>query len=365
MTTTTVAPATDEQVEELAGRLFGSCLGAVELYNVYLGLRLDLYRALEAQPGQTGDELAAVTGLAPRYLREWLQAQAISGLILIDGDDIATGRYSLAPGVHEALVDETSPAYVGALAAVLPIVGRISDDLVSAFRTGAGVAYEKYGPEAVTAQEAMNRPGYEHSLVAEWLPQMPDVLARLQDTTQPARVADVCCGAGWSSIVLAEAFDHVTVDGFDSDEDSIARARRNAAERGVSAHTRFEVVDVSSDGPSDLYDVAFVFEAIHDLARPVEALAGCRRALKPGAPLIVMDENVAATLTAPGDEVERLMANLSSLWCTPQGHGPGSEVVGAVMRPHTMTDLARRAGFTTVDILPIEHPFFRFYRIAS
>lgn len=365
MTTTTVAPATEEQIEDLAGRLFGSCLGAVELYTVYLGLRLGLYRALEDHAGQTSDELAAGTGLAPRYVREWLQAQAISGLVQIDSDDIATGRYSLAPGVHETLVDEVHPAYVGGLAAVLPIVGRVSDNLVEAFRTGAGVAYEKYGAEAVAAQEAMNRPGYENSLVAEWLPQIPDVLARLQDSANPARVADVCCGAGWSSIVLAEAFDHIAVEGFDSDEDSIARARRNAAERGVSERTRFEVVDVSSDGPSERYDVAFVFEAIHDLAHPVEALAGCRRALKPGAPLIVMDENVAETLTAPGDEVERFMANASALWCTPQGHGPGSEVVGAVMRPQTMTDLARRAGFSTVEILPIEHPFFRFYRLDS
>jgi hypothetical protein len=113
------------------------------------------------------------------------------------------------------------------------------------------------------------------------------------------------------------------------------------------------------------YDVALVFEAIHDLDHPIEALAGCRRALKPGAPLIVMDERVAEELTAPGDEVERFMAAISVVWCTPQGHGPGSEVVGAVMRPRVLDDLARRAGFTNVEVLEIEQPFWRFYCLMT
>jgi len=364
MSTDAEPQATEEQIEALANRIFMAGVEAAELYNVHLGIVLGLYRALDDGGGQTAAGLAARTDLEPRYVREWLQAQAISGFVSIDGDDVDGDRFALAPAVRETLIDDVSPAFVGGIPAILPVVGGVMPDLVAGFRSGERVAYSTY-PQAVSVQEALNRPAFENSLVSEWLPQIPDVLAMLQDGTQTARVADLCCGAGWSSIVLAEAFDHITVDGFDNDEESITRARSNAAERGVSDRTRFEVRDISATGEGQQYDVAFVFEAIHDLDHPVEALVGCRRALKPGAALIVMDENVAERLTAPGDEVERFMANVSVLWCTPQGHGPGSEVVGAVMRPGTMTDLAHRAGFTTVDILPIEHPFFRFYRLGS
>jgi predicted O-methyltransferase YrrM len=369
MTTSTTTPtATAEQVEELAGRIFGAGLGAVELFTVHLGKELGLYEALEEGGPQTTAELAKRTGLAERYVREWLQSQAASGFVTLDGGDVHTGRSALAPGVHETLIDNVHPAYVGALPGLLPIVGRMMPELAEAFRTGKGVSYEAYGPDAVALQEGMNRPMFENSLVSEWLPQIPDVLERLRDTVRPAKVGEVACGAGWATIVLAEAFPHLTIESCDIDEESIARARRNAAERGVSDRTVFEVADLSAADHSLLepvYDALFMFEALHDLARPVEALTTCRLALKPGAPLIVMDENVAEHPTAPADEVERFMAAGSTLWCTPMGHGPGSEVVGAVMRPAKLEDLAKRAGFQGTEILPIEHPFFRFYRLTA
>jgi predicted O-methyltransferase YrrM len=366
MTTTTqpTAQATDEQVEALAGRIFMAGLEAAELYTVHLGVQLGLYRALDDGGAQSAAELAARTGLNRRYVREWLQSQAISGFVGIDGRDVDQDRFSLTPGVRETLIDEVSPAYSGALAGILPAVGSVVPDLVAGFRTGDRVDYSHY-PGAVSVQEGLNRPAYENSLVAEWLPQIPDVLARLQDGSRPARVADFCCGPGWSSIVLAEAFPHITVEGFDNDEESLRRARQSAAARGVSDRVRFENVDVTA-GESDArhrYDVAFVFEAVHDLPHPVAALATIRQMLEPGASLIVMDERVGEELSTPGDEVERFMAAVSVLWCTPQGHGPGSEVVGAVIRPGVFEGLARRAGFSAVETLAIEHPFWRFYQL--
>jgi predicted O-methyltransferase YrrM len=367
MTTTQTTPQpTEEQVEALAGRIFMAGLEAAELYTVHLGVQLGLYRALDEGGPQSAAELAARTGLDPRYVREWLQSQAISGFLGIDGGDVDHDRFALEPGVRETLIDEVSPAYVGAIAAILPAVGGVVPELVAAFRSGDRVAYSGY-PGAVSVQEALNRPAYENSLVAEWLPEMPDVLARLQDGTRPARVADFCCGPGWSSIVLAESFPHITVVGFDNDEESIRRARQNAATRGVADRVRFENLDVTTGRPDGdpRYDVAFVFEAVHDLPDPVAALASIRQALEPDASLIVMDERVGEELTSPGDEVERFMAACSTLWCTPQGSGPGSEVVGAVMRPGILADLARRAGFPSIETVPIEHPFWRFYRLAA
>jgi predicted O-methyltransferase YrrM len=362
----TNSPANQEQVEALAERIFMAALGAMELYNVYLGVELGLYRALDDGSPQTAAELASRTNLEPRYVREWLQSQAISGFVTIDGDDVDADRFALAPGVRETLIDEVHPAFVGTTPALLPAVGGAMPELVASFRSGEPVAYGAY-PQGVYVQEGMNRPAYENSLVADWLPQIPDVLARLADEGAPVRVADLCCGAGWSSIVLAEAFPHVVVDGLDNDEESIARARRNAAARGVSDRVHFVNLDVTAGDPEPepRYDVAFVFEAVHDLPQPVAALTHLRRQLKPGAPLVVMDERVGEELTTPGDEAERYMAAISAVWCTPQGHGPGSEVVGAIMRPRVFEELARHAGFTTFEVLPIEHPFWRFYRLAA
>lgn len=373
MTTTTRATpqATPEAgrppraVAALSGVLaLGAALGAAELATVQLGLDLGLYAALEARPGSTAAELAEATDLEPRYVREWLQSQAISGFVSLDGEDVDTGRYTLDPVIPATLLDEVSPAYVGALASFPSIIGRITPHLAGAFRTGDGVPYPAYGPEAVTMQERMNRPMFENSLVTEWLPQLPAVHERLVDAERPARVLDACCGAAWSSVVLAEAFPHVHVTAVDADKTSIARARANVESRGVADRVELAEADLAGWAPPEPFDLAFVFEAIHDLPHPVEALASLRRSLRPDGVLVVMDENVSEDLIAPGDEAERFFAAASVIWCTPQGHGPGSEVVGTVMRPAMMVDLAERAGFASTEVAPIEHPFFRFYGLT-
>jgi SAM-dependent methyltransferase len=182
---------------------------------------------------------------------------------------------------------------------------------------------------------------------------------------RPAHVGDLGCGAGWAAVALAKAYPHVTVEGVDNDEPSIELARENAADNGVADRVGFTVADLSApnvDGGSR-YDVAFVLECLHDLPRPVEALANARAWLRPGGVLIVMDERVAETLTSPG-EVERFFAQLSPLWCLPQGIvGEDLEPVGTVLRPSVLRELAARAGFADVTVLDIEHPFFRFYRL--
>jgi len=193
---------------------------------------------------------------------------------------------------------------------------------------------------------------------------MPDVQQRL---AEGARVADVGTGAGWSAIELAKAYPAVRVDGLDNDEESISRARRNAADHGVADRVDFEVrdiADVAASGPR--YDLITFFECLHDLAQRVQALTAAREALLPGGTVLVMDENVDDVLVAPGDEVQRFFAAASVIWCTPQGRvEPDSEVVGAVMRPDRLRDMAAAAGFAGVDILPIEHPFWKFYRLSA
>jgi|tagenome__1003787_1003787.scaffolds.fasta_scaffold20973390_2 ubiquinone/menaquinone biosynthesis C-methylase UbiE len=348
--------------EGLAGRLFTAALGVAELFTIRLGQVHGLYRAVDDAGSTTAAELSAATGVEPRYLQEWLQSQAISGLLTVDGPDIGSAPFALAPGVRQTLLEETGPFYSGGLPAIAAAVGRAFPHVEAAFTTGAGVPYVDYGPEAVTAQAALNRPAYVNSLVADWLPALPDVQARL---AAGAQVADVGTGAGWSAIELAKAYPAVRVDGYDNDEDSISRARRNAAEHGVSDRVDFEVRDIGEiTAPDTRYELITFFECLHDVAHPVDALVAARRALAPGGTVLVMDENVDETLVAPGDAVQRFFAAASVIWCTPQGRvDTGSEVIGAVLRPARLRELAAEAGFRSVDVLPIEHPFWRFYRL--
>ena len=353
-------------VEELVGRLFMEGVGTAHLFSVYLGVKLGLFKALAEGGSQTAAQLAKATGLDAWYVREWLQAETIAGLVTADSTDVDTATFTAAEGVIETLVEETSPAYLGGLTLVVSAVGRILPDLVEAFRTGEGVPYTRYGPEGIEAQAAMNRPAFVNELAASWLPAIPDVLARLQDTKNPAHVADVGCGVGWASIELAKAFPDIRVDGYDADEDSISQARRNAAEAGVNDRVTFEVVDAKTGGYGDnRYDLILFFECVHDMGRPVEALAQAKAARADGGTVIVMDENVGETIQV-GDPTELFMASASVLWCLPQSRvEPDCQAPGTVMRPDTFGDIARKAGWSGFEILPIEHPFWRFYRLEG
>jgi SAM-dependent methyltransferase len=353
-------------MESVADRLFAAGVGAMELCTVYLGVQLDLYPALAAEPA-TVTELADRTGIAPRYLREWLQQQAIAGFLTADGDDPFTARYALAEGVTDVLVDPTSPSYLGGLPTALAAVGAVLPQLTQAYRTGDPVPYAAYGSDAVSAQAAINRPAFVNELAERWLPQLGDVRDRLADATAPARVGDFGCGAGWSTIEMAKAFPHARFDGYDVDEASIAAARRNAAEQRVADRIDFEVVDLSDPTAdwSPRYDVVFFFECLHDLPRPVEALTHARRSMRPQGTVIVMDEHTAETFSAPGDPVERFLAAASAVWCVPQGlTGPDPQPVGALMRIHELRALADQAGFSDTTIADIDHPFWRFYRLV-
>lgn len=361
---TTITEAPEQVVEDLVGRLFLEGVGAFHLASVYLGLKHGLFHTLATSGPITAADLAARHALDERYVREWLQAETTAGLLLADDADLTQARFTAAPGVRETLVEETSPAYLGGLPLALAAGTSVLPQLLDAFRTGAGVPYAAYGEDAVEAQAALNRPAFVNQLVAEWIPQVPDVAALLADPSRAARVADVGCGLGWAAIELARAYPHVRVDGYDTDEASISRARHNAAEAGVADRVRFDVVDASSGYGEGQYDLVLFFECVHDMAFPVAAIDQARRAAKADGTVIVMDERVGESLIV-GDPVETFFATASVLWCLPQGRvEPGSQAVGTVMRPDRFRGIAREAGWADIDVLPIEHPFWRFYRLV-
>jgi len=244
------------------------------------------------------------------------------------------------------------------IAAVLPQVAE-------AYRTGGGVPYAAYGEAFRHGQGHINRPAFTHELPAGWLGAMPDVVARLERAARP-RIADVGCGQGWSTIAVARAFAHADVDGLDLDPASVADARRHAAHAGVEGSTRFLEGDAAALATHGPYDLVLVLEALHDLARPVEALRATRAALAPDGAVLVVDERVAERFTAPGDEVERMMFGWSVTHCLPtQLTEQPSAALGTALRTDAVRELAHEAGFRAVEVLPVDNDFFRLYRLYA
>jgi 2-polyprenyl-3-methyl-5-hydroxy-6-metoxy-1,4-benzoquinol methylase len=348
--------------DALAERLFGAALGALELHSIYLGSELGLYRALTQHGPQTADELARSAGIAPRYAREWLEQQAVAGLLDVDDPaaPAAARRYRLAPDHARVLTTPDDAAHVAPFAHLLAGIGQVLPRVVDAYRTGAGVPYHAYGRDFRHGQGHINRPAFTHELPTSWLAAMPDVLERLQ--AGGARIADVGCGQGFSTIALARAHPAATVDGLDADDASIAEARRHAAEAGVDV--RFLAGDAAELAQHGPYDLVVLLEALHDLARPVEALAAAHAALVPDGTVLVADERVADAFTAPGDAVERMMYGWSVTHCLPtQLVEQPSAALGTVLRAGAVRELADQAGYARVDVLPVENDFFRLYRL--
>jgi SAM-dependent methyltransferase len=357
------APDVTNREEALVERLFLATLGALEMYGVFLGERLGLYAALADGEACTAPELAVRAGIAPRYAREWLEQQAVAGIVdVATAGDAVTRTYRLPPEYVPVLADPRHPSYVAAFGPLLAGIGGALPEVVDAYRTGTGVAFHRYGAELRDGQAAINRPAFTHEM-ASWVAAMPDVRERL-DADPPARIGDFGCGTGWSTIALARAFPRAAVEGIDLDEASVADARSNAAAEGMADRVRFVLADAAGAEANGPYDLACMFEALHDTPRPVEVLGAMRASLAAGGSVLLADEKVAAEFTAPGDELERMMYGWSISHCLPAAmvDQPG-EPTGTVLREPTVRELAARAGLGTVDVLPIENDFFRFYRL--
>jgi 2-polyprenyl-3-methyl-5-hydroxy-6-metoxy-1,4-benzoquinol methylase len=353
---TTTPVATDATVDEFTERFFTSVLSTFDILAVFIGDRLGWYRALTAGPA-TAEELVARAGGSRRYAQEWLEQQAATGYLAVTED----GRFRLPAGAAEVLTDADSLAYLAPLARMVGAAAVQLPGLVRAYREGGGVSWDEFGPDMREAQADVNRPIFLHQLGATLagVPAVHEVLSRPQ-----ARIADVGCGAGWSSVALAAAYPDATVDGWDVDEPSIGLARDAATSKGVADRTTFTAGDAAGL-PTGAYDAVFAFECVHDMPDPVAVLRGMRRAVKPDGVVVVMDEAVGESFTAPAGDVDRTMYGYSVLICLPDGLSTeGSVGTGTVMRPETLRRYARAAGFSDIEILETgEFGFFRFYRL--
>lgn len=344
MTTQLDAPAIDfAAVEEFYGKVAVDQAAAYNAVLAYLGDRLGLWSALASVDAVTSAELAERSGLAERYLREWLAAQAAAGYVAYDA---ATQSFSLSAEAALVLADEGSAVFAAATYEVIAAVWTSSDKLANAYATGEGVAWHEHDPRLYTGVDRFFSVAYRASLVAEWLPAIDGLVERLE---AGIRVADIGCGLGTATILMAEAFPRSTFVGVDYHEESIRRARVAAQGAGVSDRVTFEVGDAAEYGGG--FDLICFFDAVHDMGDPVGALAHARSLLAPGGVVLAVEPYAEDTLEANlSNPVALPFYAASSALCVPHSIADGGAALGAQAGPARLTAAFVEAGFSTARV---------------
>ncbi len=307
---------------------------------IYLGDKLGLYRAMAGAGPLTSQQLADKTGTHERYVREWLNNQAAGGLVDYHPAD---GTYELSDESAQVWADESSPAFLAGWIEFIASMWADADRLAEAFLTGTGMAWGDHDARLYRGIQRFYAPLYRRSLVREWIPSLEGVEAKLR---QGAKVADVGCGYGISTVLLAQAFPRSTFVGYDAHPESIQAAEKAAAEAGLADRVRFEVADAASFGGS-AYDLVCFFDALHDMGDPVGAAAHARNALAEDGTLLLVEPNAGDRVEDNLNPVGRVYYAGSTFLCTPSSLAQsGRRTLGAQAGPRRLTEVLSEAGFT-------------------
>ncbi|MGD9986697.1 class I SAM-dependent methyltransferase [Pseudonocardia sp.] len=328
-----------DKLMEFVFRFAGDLGATMAAGNVVIGHRLGLYRALADGPA-TADELADRTGCHPRYLAEWLRGQAAGGYLTFDAD---AGRFTMTEEQEFALANPDGPVYLpGAFVLALGTL-KAEPRITEAFRTGAGVGWNTHDTDVFDGCELFFRPGYVANLVGSWLPALDGVVDKLG---AGARIADVGCGLGASSVLMAAEYPRSTVAASDYHAGSIEQARKRAADAGVAGRVSFEVAPAQSFA-GDGYDLVTTFDCLHDMGDPVGAARHVREALDPDGTWMIVEPAAADTVEGNLNPVGRVYYSFSSFLCVPNGLSqPGGYALGAQAGEAAILAVVRDAGFT-------------------
>ncbi|HEX3269248.1 MAG TPA: methyltransferase domain-containing protein [Ktedonobacterales bacterium] len=356
-----VAQQTIDQAaaEAFAGKVLGDLAGVTNTALARVGDRLGLFKSLASKGPATSAELAERTGTNERYVREWLAALASAEYLTYDP---TSARFTL-PAEHAlALAQEGGPMFLGGIPQQFMGLLTTLDKVEDAFRNGGGVANDEFAVDTWDGMSRLTATWTDNNLVQNWLPQMPDVQARLE---RGALLADVGSGYGQAIIKLAQAFPNSRFVGYDINARSIARARAEAERAGVSDRVRFEQRDASTGLPEQ-YDLITTFDVVHDTVDPLKLLTAIRQALKQDGIYICQEINGSERLEENIGTVGALLYGVSVLFCMTQSLAAHGEGLGTFGLPEPkVRELSAEAGFGAVRRVPIEDPFNSFYEIRA
>jgi 2-polyprenyl-3-methyl-5-hydroxy-6-metoxy-1,4-benzoquinol methylase len=338
-TTAQAQQINEEKMGEFLGKVvgdFGASLGSVL---AYIGMKLGLYEALADGGAMTPAELAAKTATTERYIREWLVNQAAGDYVHYDPQ---TGKFSLLPEQKVALTDDASPYYVGGGFYVIKAMMNAQPRIADAFQNGGGLLWGDNDPDLFVGVEKFFRPGYQAHLVADWIPALTGIEAKLK---AGAKVADVGCGHGASTIIMAKAYPESTFFGYDNHEPSISYANAKAAKAGVSDRAKF-IAASAQDFPNEGYDLIAFFDCLHDMGDPHGAAKHAFETLDSGGSVMLVEPMAGNTVEENFNPIGRTFSGASTLCCTANSLALGGPALGAVASEETLRDTVMSGGFT-------------------
>lgn len=344
------APAEPSALDLFLGRMLADIGAAMAGATVLVGDRLGLYRAMHESGPTDAARLARATGTSERLVAEWLAAQASSGYVSFDP---TTGLFSLSPEQTMVFADEDSPVFMAGGYGAVASAWRDEPRIAEGYRSGRGLGWHERDPCLFHGTERFFRPGYRHHLVQEWLPALEGVTDKLE---RGALVADVGCGHGASTLIMARAYPRSRFVGFDYHPASVATAREQAAREGLADRVSFEVAS-AQDLPARGFDLACMFDCLHDMGDPQGAAASLRRAIAPDGTLMVVEPRAGDRLTDNFNPVGRVFYAASAMICTPASlNQPGQAGLGAQAGPARVSEVIRKGGFGRVRVAA-ETPF--------
>lgn len=327
----------------LVGKMLGDLGGAFSVPTVRIGIRLGLFDSLHAVGPATAKDLAARLGLAERYVREWAMAQAANGYLMFDA---ASQQFSLSPEQAMVFAVKDSPLYLEGAFELAAAMIEGEQKVEHGFRTGEGVAWGESAGCLFCAVGAFFRPGYVNGIVQAWLPALDGMLPRLESG---AKVADVGCGVGFSTLIMAKAFPNSQFIGYDFHEPSIEQANAHAAAHGLAERVRFEAVPAKDIGDTG-FDLITMFDCLHDMGDPRGCAQHMRGLLKEDGSWMIV-EPIAGNQPADniGNPVSRLFYNASTMICVPTSLAQEvGEALGAQAGQAKLSEVLRDAGFSQV-----------------
>jgi len=334
-------PINEAKLNEFMGKALGDMGAAASATMVLIGDKLGLYKTMMKSGAVTPAKLAKLTGTSERYIREWLNNQAAGGYVTYDP---TSGEYTLPPEQAFALAEEGSPAFIPGAFQVIKAMFMAQDKIAKHFKSGKGMEWGDHHPELFEGTERFFRPSYLANLVPAWIPALDGVEAKIK---RGARVADIGCGHGASTIVMGLAYPQSSFFGFDYHKKSIQSAQKRANSAGLKGRVSFAVADASKF-PGGPYDLICHFDCLHDMGDPLGAASRVRKSLAPDGTWMIVEPNAADRAEDNHNPIGRMFYAASTSLCVPNSLARKGPALGAQAGEARLSDIIRKAGFTRV-----------------